>query len=146
MPREITNYIIEAYVDMRSRDKGISARSGGRGTMTARQLLSILRLAEALARLQLREDVTTADVDEAIRLVKVSKASVDEPSGDSDSGAKATPTDRIYRLIALKAVEGGKGELPPGGLEWAGWRWRGRKGTAGKRASIPSRIRGGPRS
>lgn len=38
-------------------------------TMTARQLLSILRLSQALARLRLSKKVENTDVDEAIRLV-----------------------------------------------------------------------------
>lgn len=38
--------------------------------MTARQLLSILRLSQALARLRFSDSVTHEDVDEAIRLVR----------------------------------------------------------------------------
>jgi len=107
IPPEITNYVSEAYVDMRSRDKSASARSGGRGTMTARQLLSILRIAEALARLHLRTDVNTNDIDEAIRLVQMSKASVDEPVDDAELGTRASATDKIYHLIAQRARENG---------------------------------------
>jgi hypothetical protein len=110
VPPELTNYIAEAFVDIRSRDKAASAKSGGRGTITARQLQSILRMSESLARLHLRTDVATADVDEAIRLVQMSKASVDEPADDAELGTRATPVDKIYHLIATRAREAGYGE------------------------------------
>jgi DNA replication licensing factor MCM7 len=41
--------------------------------MTARQLLSILRLSQALARVRLADAITEEDVDEAIRLTASSK-------------------------------------------------------------------------
>lgn len=44
--------------------------------MTARQLLSILRLSQAHARVHFRDEVTTEDVEEALRLVYMSKASI----------------------------------------------------------------------
>ena len=40
-------------------------------TATPRQLESLIRLAEAQARMRLRETVIEADVDEAMRLMKV---------------------------------------------------------------------------
>ena len=46
--------------------------------MTARALLSILRLSQALARLRFAESVDAADVDEAIRLTYMSKASLQD--------------------------------------------------------------------
>ena len=119
VPAEITDYIVEAYVDIRERDKLKSERSGGRGTITARQLLSILRLAEARARLHFREEVTREDVNEAIRLVNVSKASVDEPveeggregraggGGGGGGGGAAEATTRIYGIINGRAKEQG---------------------------------------
>ena len=126
VPPEITSYLVEAYVEIRERDKAKSERSGGRGSITARQLLSILRMAEARARLHFRADVTREDVNEAIRLVTVSKASVDEPVEDRDSaggaggrfgggaagggryggGAEGTAS-KIYGLIMGRAKEAG---------------------------------------
>ena len=44
--------------------------------MTARQLLSTLRLAQAHAKVHMRDEVTTEDVEEALRLVYMSKASI----------------------------------------------------------------------
>lgn len=116
VPPELTDYLCEAFVDIRERDKVKSARSGGRGSITARQLLSILRLAESRARLHFRSDVTRDDVNEAIRLVNVSKSSVDEPveerdydgkgdRGGSNSGENATT--KIFRLIMQRAKDNG---------------------------------------
>ena len=58
--------------------------------MTARQLLLILFLSQALARLQLVSAVAVEDIDEAIRLTHASKASLFEdaplrPAEDSIS-------------------------------------------------------------
>lgn len=44
--------------------------------MTARQLLSTLRLAQAHAKVHFRDVVTTEDIEEALRLVYMSKASI----------------------------------------------------------------------
>ena len=44
--------------------------------MTARQLLSILRLSQALARLRMSNTVSHGDVDEAMRLTHSSKSSL----------------------------------------------------------------------
>ncbi|GAB0494361.1 hypothetical protein MMPV_005653 [Pyropia vietnamensis] len=56
--------LVSAYLDLRS-----GGRSGG-VTATPRQLESLIRLAEAHARLHLRPTVAAADVAEAVRLVK----------------------------------------------------------------------------
>ena len=66
VPEALTSYVVETYVAMRQGDaKTIEAfNSGGKtnpaalqGMMTARQLLSILRLAQALARLRFSKEV-----------------------------------------------------------------------------------------
>lgn len=57
-------------------DVKAAEKNGEFATMTARQLLSILRLAQAHAKLYFREEVKMEDVDEALRLVYMSKASV----------------------------------------------------------------------
>jgi len=73
---DVAPYIVEAYVSLRSQKTDFrsgkqhrSADNSDQTTMTARQLLSILRLSQALARLRLADVVTNQDVDEAIRLV-----------------------------------------------------------------------------
>jgi len=73
---DVAPYIVEAYVALRSQRTDVragkqfsKADNSDQTTMTARQLLSILRLSQALARLRLADTVTNQDVDEAIRLV-----------------------------------------------------------------------------
>ncbi|TPR09892.1 hypothetical protein CAN33_0053740 [Aspergillus niger] len=52
--------------------------------------------AYALARLRFSNEVVTEDVDEALRLVEVSKASL---ANDGQSGLDQSPTSKIYYLI-----------------------------------------------
>ncbi|CAK4624049.1 hypothetical protein LEN26_006344 [Aphanomyces euteiches] len=100
IPDTLCSYIVEAYVTLRQQQ---DSTNDAQTAMTARQLLSILRLSQALARLRFSHTVSTADVDEAIRLVYVSKASLhesDETSGPSRyKGGSTDPSSRIYRLI-----------------------------------------------
>tara|TARA_B110000208_G_scaffold151672_1_gene183272 strand:- start:46 stop:258 length:213 start_codon:yes stop_codon:yes gene_type:complete len=68
--------------------------------MTARRLLSILRLSQGLARLRFHDSVEAEDVEEAIRLVHAA-SDIDEASGkNSDKGEKKQDvTSRIYQMI-----------------------------------------------
>ena len=97
VPKDLTAYIVEAYVDMRQKDRDRSANTGSRGSMTARQLLSILRMAQALARLEMRLEVMEKDVEEAIRLVKISKASVLE----TETTGRPSDMDHVSRIYDL---------------------------------------------
>jgi DNA replication licensing factor MCM7 len=87
VPVELTSYIVEAYVSLRMQDANPTHQSrrnkvdNDQSAMTARQLLSILRLSQALARLRLVEVVSHEDVDEAIRLTHASKSSLDDDVG-----------------------------------------------------------------
>jgi DNA replication licensing factor MCM7 len=95
IPKDLSNYIVEAYVDLRIKDQSssnISRRFHSSDTtnqtiMTARQLLSILRLSQALARLRLSELVVREDVDEAIRLTHASKASLFEDTNNNHNAS-----------------------------------------------------------
>jgi len=66
--------------------------AGDQTAMTARQLLSILRLGQALARLRFSDYVAREDVDEAIRLTHMSKASLTDEdfhtAGDGSGGGQ----------------------------------------------------------
>ena len=65
--------LIEGYVEMRSLGRLKSGGGNGRKTITAtpRQLESLIRLSESLARMRHSDIVENQDVDEAIRLHKV---------------------------------------------------------------------------
>jgi DNA replication licensing factor MCM7 len=97
IPKEVASSIVETYVEMRQNDKRTSVENGERALMTARQLLSILRLSQAHARLRFSNRVDHCDVEEAIRLVEASKSSL---STDEDStGAYEDVVSRIYSII-----------------------------------------------
>lgn len=138
IPENLCGYIVEAYVTLRQQDVNEHARErqqqqfrqqfgdGGANdaqtAMTARQLLSILRLSQALARLRFSTEVIHQDVDEAIRLVYVSKASLTEQddangagnggkAGNVNNGRSSGSTDaasKIFRLLLEFANDRGK--------------------------------------
>jgi DNA replication licensing factor MCM7 len=102
IPEELTQYIVRSYVTMRKDDfvgptgEGMDQSKGNNGTYTtARTLLSILRLSQALARLRFQEDVIREDVDEAIRLMEASSRSLAERTR---STVRDDPTDAIYQV------------------------------------------------
>mmetsp|Transcript_2281 Transcript_2281/g.7252 ORF Transcript_2281/g.7252 Transcript_2281/m.7252 type:complete len:713 (-) Transcript_2281:130-2268(-) len=74
VPEDLTEYVATAYTEMRLDES--RAAQHATGYTTARTLLSILRLAEALARLGWSNQVTEQDVNEALRLMKMSKMSL----------------------------------------------------------------------
>ncbi|XP_074657741.1 DNA replication licensing factor mcm7-like [Tubulanus polymorphus] len=72
IPEVLTDFITGAYVEMRK-----EARNSKEMTFTsARTLLGILRLSTALARLRLSDRVEREDVNEAMRLIEMSKDSL----------------------------------------------------------------------
>ena len=85
---------------------------------SARTLLGVLRLAQALARLRFATAVLHADVDEALRLMEASKESLRDDDGDGDgAGADAdrSDTSRIYRIIKDMAQAEAVGASGTGG-------------------------------
>jgi DNA replication licensing factor MCM7 len=116
VPKNVSDYMVGAYVRMRQvqkRDEG----SKKQFTHTSpRTLLGVLRLSQALARLRFSETVVTEDVDEALRIIDVSKASLYKDG--RGQGTDMTPTTRIYQLVcnmresgAAAVGSGARGEL-----------------------------------
>eukprot|EP00804_Cyclotella_cryptica_P020614 CCRYP_003441-RA/>CCRYP_003441-RA protein AED:0.09 eAED:0.09 QI:12/1/0.66/1/1/1/3/138/902 len=109
VPADVAPYIVEAYVTLRSQGTptGGRTKNGDQTVMTARQLLSILRLSQALARLRFSDFVAREDVDEAIRLTHMSKSSLldedQDPRGGPDSSKRKwggeDVTSRIFNII-----------------------------------------------
>lgn len=92
IPESLTDYITGAYIEMRK-----EARNNKDTTFTsARTLLAILRLSTALARLRLADVVEKEDVNEAMRLMEMSKDSLN-PS--VEHGRVQNVTDQIYSAI-----------------------------------------------
>lgn len=101
VPARLTEHIVEQYVDLRSKDASSTGHSYRRGAtdqavMTARQLLSILRLGQALARLRLADEICAEDIDEALRLTKASKSSLED---DTRSLQQEDPTSAIFTIM-----------------------------------------------
>jgi DNA replicative helicase MCM subunit Mcm2 (Cdc46/Mcm family) len=96
VPTSVSDYMVGAYVAMRKRQKQDEARRQQFSHVTPRTLLGIVRLSQALARLRFSEEVVREDVDEALRLIEVSKASL---YNDGDASADHTPSSKIYTMI-----------------------------------------------
>ena len=129
VPPDVGPYIVEAYVGLRIHDqsngstsKNSSNLNNDQTVMTARQLLSILRLSQALARLRFSDFVAREDVDEAIRLTHMSKASLlddDEDGGvggsSADGGKKRQGREdvisRIFNAIREYSVASRKNRV-----------------------------------
>ncbi|XP_074836788.1 DNA replication licensing factor MCM7 [Carettochelys insculpta] len=99
VPEALADYITAAYVEMRK-----EAWANKDTTYTsARTLLGILRLASALARLRLVDVVEKEDVNEAMRLMEMSKDSL---LGDRGQQARTQqPADLIF--AAVRELAGG---------------------------------------
>uniref|UniRef100_H2Z690 DNA replication licensing factor MCM7 n=1 Tax=Ciona savignyi TaxID=51511 RepID=H2Z690_CIOSA len=102
VPLELRDYITAAYVELRK-----EARASHDSTFTsARTLLSILRIATALARLRLADVVEKADVNEAMRMMEMSKDTLNP--GSENVQRKQRPTDAIFQILRdMAPMDGG---------------------------------------
>jgi DNA replication licensing factor MCM7 len=91
VPSSLSEYVATVYAELRQEEVQSSVPHT---YTTARTLLSILRLSQALARLRFSEEVSQSDVDEALRLMKMSKASL------YDSGDHAAVQDPISQIFS----------------------------------------------
>ncbi|XP_062083590.1 DNA replication licensing factor MCM7 [Humulus lupulus] len=73
VPKELEEYIASAYTAIRQEE---AKSDTPHSYTTVRTLLSILRISAALARLRFSETVAQSDVDEALRLMQMSKFSL----------------------------------------------------------------------
>ncbi|KAL4783988.1 MCM2/3/5 family-domain-containing protein [Aspergillus varians] len=115
VPSRVSDYMVGAYVQMRKRQKRDEANKKQFSHVSPRTLLGIVRLSQALARLRFSEEVVTEDVDEALRLIEVSRASL---SNDGQAHLDQSPASKIYNLIrgmlesgAAAVGDGEDGEL-----------------------------------
>ncbi|ODV59829.1 DNA replication licensing factor MCM7 [Ascoidea rubescens DSM 1968] len=115
--REVANYVNNHYVRMREESKRNEGSVRYFGHSTPRTLLAILRLSQALARLRFDNEVTIEDVEEALRLIKVSKNSLQQQDDDDDEEMDKgdnSPTTKIFNYIreyALSMVESEEGRI-----------------------------------
>lgn len=106
VPQSVADYVVGAYVRMRQQAKRDENAKRSHAHTSARTLLGVIRLAQALARLRFSNEVVTEDVDEALRLVEVSKASLYDSTRGGGPGVDATPSSKIYHLIRGMAASG----------------------------------------
>ena len=92
VPEDLADYVANAYAEMRVHES--QAAEQATGYTTARTLLSILRLAQALARLGWSSQVAEQDINEALRLMKMSKMSL-------TTQVKHSEDDRVTSICKL---------------------------------------------
>jgi DNA replication licensing factor MCM7 len=95
LPTDLTEHLTNAYVTIRE-----DSRNNRNATFTsARTLLSIIRMACALAKLRLGDQIERMDVDEALRLMEMSKNALAGGDSDGTRRVRNRPLDQIYRII-----------------------------------------------
>ncbi|KAF8533734.1 MCM2/3/5 family-domain-containing protein [Trichophaea hybrida] len=104
VPKEVADYVVGAYVRLRQLGKKEEGSKKQFAHTSPRTLLGVLRLAQALARLRLSDTVVMEDVDEALRLIEVSKASLYDT--EQNTGADLTISSKIFRIIRTAAGRG----------------------------------------
>lgn len=112
VPKQVSEYIVGAYVKLRAQGKEDEESDSAYSYTSARTLLGVLRLSQALARLRFADVVELADVDEALRLMDVSKASLhaEGRKKDEDGVQDHSNVSKIYRIIRDMAFLAGQGE------------------------------------
>ncbi|KAL1922785.1 DNA replication licensing factor MCM7 [Calcarisporiella thermophila] len=105
----VGEYAVSQYVNMRKEYAKVQADKNNKNNPTskddssnpsyisARTLLGIVRLSQAFARLRFADQVSTEDVDEALRLMEASIADTKEDG--SRTRPRGSPVDQIYKLI-----------------------------------------------
>jgi DNA replication licensing factor MCM7 len=96
VPKAVADYMVAAYVRLRQQQKRDERSRRQFAHVSPRTLLGVLRLSQALARLRFSNEVVPEDVDEALRLMDVSKASLYERDGDRRD---QNPSSKIFHLI-----------------------------------------------
>lgn len=111
--------LVTAYVQMRKLGEDVRAAER-RITATTRQLESMIRLAEAHAKMRLADEVTANDVHEAVRLIKsaLKQAATDARTGLIDMGLLTEGTsasERRRRADLKRAITDLLDEMTRGG-------------------------------
>lgn len=104
VPASVSEYMVKTYVRMRSQQQRAEKKGKQFTHTTARTLLGVVRLSQALARLRFSNEVSQDDVDEALRLIEASKDSLNTELGSGRRGLN--PSSRIYNLVKALADTG----------------------------------------
>ncbi|KAH7516974.1 hypothetical protein FEM48_Zijuj09G0013000 [Ziziphus jujuba var. spinosa] len=102
VPRELEEYIASAYSGIRQEE---AKSNTPHSYTTVRTLLSILRISSALARLRFSTTVAQSDVDEALRLMQMSKFSL---YSDERQKSGLDAISDIYSILRDEAARANK--------------------------------------
>jgi DNA replication licensing factor MCM7 len=105
----VSEYVVEAYVRLRKQHKDKESQNKSHTYTSARTLLGVLRLSQALARLRFAPAVEEGDVDEALRLMEKSKESLEDDRDDGEREIDQSTATKIYRTIKDMATTLGGG-------------------------------------
>ncbi|KAI1794704.1 MCM-domain-containing protein [Ganoderma leucocontextum] len=116
VPAEVSEYVVNSYVRLRKEAKDEDAQKKSHTYTSPRTLLGVLRLSQALARLRFADSVMQADVDEALRLMEVSKKSLveDDEEGHNHDRSDVSKVFRLIKETAKQAQVGRKGRRTRG--------------------------------
>ncbi|CAG8517351.1 9050_t:CDS:10 [Diversispora eburnea] len=96
VPSELGEYIVDSYVKIRQEQANEQARKKEHSHISPRTILAVIRMATALARIRLADKVEREDVQEALRLLEVSKDSLKDKSDPSNNKSSISA---IYAII-----------------------------------------------
>ncbi|KAK6457277.1 DNA replication licensing factor MCM7 [Scheffersomyces xylosifermentans] len=105
VPKDVGDYVVQMYINMRKESHRNEGSVKKFAHITPRTLLGILRLSQASARLRFDDHVTFDDVDEALRLIQVSKSSL--YTEDDRLREDNSATTKIYNIIQSVALGDG---------------------------------------
>ncbi|EPQ57870.1 MCM-domain-containing protein [Gloeophyllum trabeum ATCC 11539] len=105
VPPEVSSYVVDSYVRLRKLSRDEEEQKKSHTYTSARTLLGVLRLSQALARLRFSDIVTHLDVDEALRLMECSKESLLEDA-EKERDPDQSPQSKIYRIMKDMAKAG----------------------------------------
>ena len=99
IPKELHNFIIEKYVNVRKND---FKNTNSVQYITPRTLLGIIRIAQGLARLRFNNEVEQIDIDNAINLVDSSRNSLQDEDEDREKkNMKNDVMSSVFQYIRL---------------------------------------------
>ncbi|SCU95047.1 LANO_0E09098g1_1 [Lachancea nothofagi CBS 11611] len=102
--REVNEYVVQSYIRMRQDSKKAMDSRFSFGQATPRTLLAMIRISQGLAKLRFSDKVEFDDIEEAIRLLQVSKESLYQDSRKNME--EENPTTKIYTIIKNMARDG----------------------------------------
>ncbi|KAM9902097.1 hypothetical protein OXX79_004139 [Metschnikowia pulcherrima] len=106
VPKEVGEYVTQSYINMRKESHRNQDSVKMFAHITPRTLLGILRLSQALARIRFGTEVNKNDVDEALRLLQVSKSSMETRDQERED-----PMSQVINHIRRLVREEGTNQL-----------------------------------